>query len=169
VAGGGRIVQLSVSPGGVPKHAVPQARVTRLGLEGDVQRNLEHHGGPERALCLFPMEAITALAAEGHTITPGALGENVTTEGLDWQLVVPGAHLLLGDRVLLQVTRYTSPCHNIAPVFVSRDFSRVSQRRHPGWSRVYTRVLAEGPVRAGDPVRLLSEREAAEVGATAGP
>ena len=155
MAGGARIVQLSVSPGGVPKHAVPQARVTRLGLEGDAHRNLEHHGGPERALCLFPLEAITALAAEGHTITPGALGENVTTEGLDWQLVVPGAHLLLGDRVVLQVTRYTSPCHNIAPVFVGRDFSRVSQKRHPGWSRVYTRVLHEGMIRSGDPARLV--------------
>jgi MOSC domain-containing protein YiiM len=165
----GRIVQLSVSPGGVPKRAVPRAHVTRLGLEGDAHRDQEHHGGPERAVCIFPLEAITALVAEGHTITPGALGENVTTEGLDWQLVVPGAHLLLGDRVLVQVTRYTSPCHNIAPVFVGRDFSRVSQKRHPGWSRVYTRVLAEGAVRAGDPVRLLSEREAAEVGATAGP
>ena len=169
MAGRGRIVQLSVSPGGVPKRAVPQARVTRLGLEGDAHRDHEHHGGPERALCLFPLEAITALAAEGHTIVPGALGENVTTEGLDWSLIVPGAHLLLGDGVLVQVTRYTSPCHNIAPVFVGRDFSRVSQKRHPGWSRVYTRVLAEGALRAGDPVRLLSEREAAEVGAAARP
>ena len=169
MAAAGRIVQLSVSPGGVPKRAVAQARVSRLGLEGDAHRDLEHHGGPERALCLFPLEAITALAAEGHAIAPGALGENVTTEGLDWSLVVPGAHLLLGDRVLLQVTRYTSPCHNIAPVFRGRDFSRVSQKRHPGWSRVYARVVAEGALRGGDPVRLLSEHEAAEVGAAGGP
>jgi MOSC domain-containing protein YiiM len=168
VAAAGRIVQLSVSPGGVPKRAVAQARVSRLGLEGDAHRDLEHHGGPERALCLFPLEAITALAAEGHAIAPGALGENVTTEGLDWSLVVPGAHLLLGDRVLLQVTRYTSPCHNIAPVFRGRDFSRVSQKRHPGWSRVYARVMAEGALRGGDPVRLLGELEAAEVGAAGG-
>jgi MOSC domain-containing protein YiiM len=165
VPGGGRIVQLSVSPGGVPKRAVAQARVTRLGLEGDGHRDHEHHGGPDRALCLFPLEAITALAAEGHAITPGALGENVTTEGLDWSVVLPGTHLLLGDRVLLQVTRYTSPCHNIAPVFRGRDFSRVSQKRHPGWSRVYARVLAEGGLRAGDAVRVLSEREAAEAAA----
>ena len=163
-----RIVQLSVSAGGVPKHAVPEARVTRLGLAGDKQRDLEHHGGPERALCLFPMEAIRNLAAEGHTIVPGAIGENVTTEGLDWSLVVPGAHLLLGEQVLVQVTRDTSPCQNIAPVFRGRDYSRVSQKRHPGWSRVYVRVLAEGELRAGDAVRLLSEREAAEVAAAGG-
>jgi MOSC domain-containing protein YiiM len=163
-----RIVQLSVSAGGVPKHAVAGARVTRLGLAGDQHRDLEHHGGPERALCLFPLEAIRDLAAEGHTIVPGAIGENVTTEGLDWSLVVPGAHLLLGERVLVQVTRYTIPCLNIAPVFRDRDFKRVSQKRHPGWSRVYARVLAEGELRTGDTVRLLSEREAAEVAAAGG-
>jgi MOSC domain-containing protein YiiM len=161
----GRIVQLSVSPGGVPKRAVGEARVTSLGLEGDAHRDAEHHGGPERALCLFPQEAIHALAAEGHTIVPGALGENITTEGLDWSLVVPGAHLLLGEDVLAQVTRYTSPCLNIAPVFRGRDYSRVSQKRHPGWSRVYARVLGEGRLRAGDAVRLLGEREAATIAA----
>jgi MOSC domain-containing protein YiiM len=164
----GRILQLSVSAGGVPKRAVPAARVTRLGLEGDAHRDTEHHGGPDRAVCLFPQEAIRALAAEGHTITAGAIGENVTTEALDWSLVVPDACLLLGERVLLQVTRYTSPCVNIAPVFVGRNYGRVSQKRHPGWSRVYARVLVEGAVRAGDAVRLLSRHEAERISA-AGP
>jgi MOSC domain-containing protein YiiM len=158
----GTIVQLSVSRGGVPKLAVPDAQVTRLGLAGDAHRDEEHHGGPERAVCLFPLEAIHGLVAEGHRVVPGALGENVTTEGLDWTLVVPDMHLLLGERVLLQVSRYTSPCFNIAPLFVDRNFSRVSQKRHPGWSRVYARVLLEGRVRAGDPVRIVSELEAAE-------
>ena len=167
MGGHARIQQLSVSPGGVPKRAVPAARVTRLGLEGDAHRDTEHHGGPDRAVCLFPQEAIRALAAEGHTIVPGSIGENVTTEGLDWSLVVPDVHLLLGEGVLLQVTRYTSPCVNIAPVFVGRDYSRVSQKRHPGWSRVYARVLVEGSLRAGDAVRLLSAREAERIGAAA--
>jgi MOSC domain-containing protein YiiM len=153
----GRVAQLSVSPGGLPKRAVAEARVTRLGLAGDAHRDLEHHGGPERAVCLFPLEAIQRLVAEGHAIVPGALGENVTTEGVDWSTVVPGARLLLGTGVVLEVTRYTSPCSNIAPLFRQRDYSRVSQKRHPGWSRVYARVLTEGVVRAGDAVRLVTE------------
>ena len=151
------VVQLSVSPGGLPKRAVAEALVTRLGLAGDAHRNLEHHGGPARAVCLFPLEAIQELAAEGHTIVPGALGENVTTAGLDWSEVVPGARLLLGERVLLEVTKFTSPCFNLAPLFRHRDFGRVSHKRHPGWSRVYARVLAEGAVRPGDAVRVVSE------------
>jgi MOSC domain-containing protein YiiM len=153
----GRIVQLSVSPGGLPKRAVAAARVTRLGLAGDGHRELEHHGGPDRAVCLFPLEAIQRLVAEGHPIAPGALGENVTTEAVDWSLIVPGARLRLGERVLLEVTTYTSPCFNVAPLFRDRRFGRISQKRHPGWSRVYARVLTEGAVHPGDPVHLVSE------------
>jgi MOSC domain-containing protein YiiM len=165
----GVVVQLSVSPGGLPKRAVSEAFVSRLGLAGDAHRDHAHHGGPDRAVCLFPLEAIAGLVAEGHAVVPGALGENVTTGGLDWSLVVPGAHLLLGERVLLQVSKYTSPCFNIAPLFQARDFGRVSQKRHPGWSRVYARVLAEGRVCAGETVRLLSERQTAEIAAAAAP
>jgi MOSC domain-containing protein YiiM len=163
----GRIVQISVSPGGVPKTAVAAARVTTLGLEGDKQRDREHHGGPERAVCLYAMEAIDKLRAEGHAIVPGAIGENGTVQGLEWAAVIPGSHLRLGDSVVLQVTRFTSPCMNIMPVFKGGDFSRVSEKRHPGWSRVYARVLATGSIRPGDPVRLLSVAEVAEV--TAAP
>ena len=164
--GHGRIAQLSVSPGGVPKHPVSDVRVTPLGLEGDAHL-YEHHGGLKRAVCLFSLEMIDALALEGHAIAPGTIGENVTVEGIDWGLVTPGARLRLGDEVVLEVTRYTSPCYKIAPVFLGGEYSRVSQKRNPGWSRVYTRVLIEGVLRTGDPIRLLGEREAAEVGAAA--
>ncbi len=157
----GRIVQLSVSPGGLPKRAVPEVRVGALGLEGDGHRDREHHGGPERAVCLFSLEAIDTLRGEGHTVAPGALGENVTVAGLDWEAVTPGTRLRLGADVVLEITRYTSPCANIATVFRDRDFARVSQKRHPGWSRVYARVLRDGVVRAGDPVLVLAAEEAA--------
>jgi MOSC domain-containing protein YiiM len=86
---------------------------------------------------------------------PGALGENVTIEGIEWTRVVPGSRLQLGDAVTLEVTRYTSPCINIRPAFVHGEYSRVSEKRHPGWSRVYARVVIPGTVRTGDVVRLL--------------
>ena len=156
----GRIVQISVSAGGVPKRPVAAARVTWLGIEGDTHRDTEHHGGPERALCLFALERIHALQAEGHPIAPGSIGENVTVEGLDWDHVSPGQHLRLGGDVLVQVTRYTSPCRTIRASFRGEDFSRVSQKRHAGQSRVYARVLRTGAIRPGDSVRLLTEGEA---------
>ena len=151
----GRIVQVSVSSGGVPKRPVDAARVTPAGVEGDAHRDHAHHGGPDRAVCLYAMEAIRALATEGHAVQPGTLGENVTVEGLDWPAIEPGARLRLGDEVLLEITRYTSPCVNIQAVFASGDFGRVSHKRHPGWSRLYARVVREGTIRPGDPARLV--------------
>lgn len=152
----GRIVQISVSPGGVPKLPVEAARITTDGVEGDAQRDREHHGGPDRAVCVYSMDAIRALVGEGHVVAPGTLGENVTVEGLDWSRVEPGTRLRLGAGVLLEVTRYTSPCFNIKAAFVGGEFARVSQKRHPGWSRVYTRVLREGMIRTGDPAALVT-------------
>ena len=165
----GRIVQVSVSAGGVPKTAIDRANVTVLGLEGDGHRDPEHHGGPERAVCLFALEAIEALRSEGHPIVPGGLGENLTIAGLDWSAVVPEAIVATGDDVVLQVTRYTSPCVNITRSFLHGDYSRVSQKRHPGWSRVYARVLAPGWVNTGDAVRLLSAVEARAIVGSLGP
>ena len=149
------MVQINISPGGVPKLPVASARVTANGLEGDGHRDLEHHGGPERALCLFSLEQIRALQVEGHTVTSGAVGENLTLEGLDWERVQPGAILELGERVRIEITRYTSPCFNIKSRFLGGDFARVSQKLHPGWSRVYAKVLQPGIISQGDPVRLL--------------
>ena len=57
----------------------------------------------------------------------------------------------------------------MGPLFQGRDFSRISQKRHPGWSRVYARVLVEGHLRPGDPVRLVTEPEADEILAAAAP
>jgi MOSC domain-containing protein YiiM len=151
----GRIVQLNVSPGGVPKRPVARARVTWLGLEGDGHRNAELHGGPDRALCLFPLERIEALRAEGHPVTPGALGENLTVSGIDWDAVGPGARLRVGGAVVIEVTRFTSPCVNIKPAFRDGEYARVSQKRHPGWSRVYARVVTPGEIAPGDAVELL--------------
>jgi len=159
----GRIVQVSVSAGGVPKTAVARAKVTAHGLEGDGHRDHEHHGGPERAVCIFAVEAIEALRAEGHPIVPGGLGENLTIAGLDWNAVVPEAILKIGDELILQITRYTSPCVNITRSFLHGDYSRVSQKRHPGWSRVYARVLVPGAVSTGDPIHLLAGTEARQI------
>jgi MOSC domain-containing protein YiiM len=152
----GTIVQISVSSGGVPKRAVEAAHVTTSGVEGDAHRDLEHHGGPDRAVCLYAREALSALVAEGHPVAPGTLGENVTIEGLDWSKVVPGTRVRLGSEVVLEITRYTSPCVNIKAAFAGGDFGRISQKRHPGWSRVYARVVSEGAIRTGDPARLVS-------------
>jgi MOSC domain-containing protein YiiM len=147
----GRIASLNRSPGGVPKLPVKEAHVTSRGLDGDRQSDLEHHGGPDRALSLYSRERIDALRAEGHPIEPGSVGENITLSGLDWATVVPGVRLRLGD-VTAEVTAYAHPCTVIAGAFSDGVSTRISQKVHPGWSRVYARVVREGSLRVGDGV-----------------
>jgi MOSC domain-containing protein YiiM len=152
----GRIFQLNLSGGGVPKLAVREAVLTPEGLEGDRQRNRRLHGGPERALCLYALEHVLALQAEGHPVFPGSVGENLTLAGLDWARLAPGARLALGDEALVEITSYTKPCKIIAASFLGNDFKRISQTLHPGHSRLYARVLRTGRLRVGDLVRVLN-------------
>ncbi len=151
-----RIFQLNCSPGGLPKLAVREAVVTELGLIGDDHRFPEIHGGPERALCLFSLDRILELQGEGHSIFPGAVGENVTISGLDWDRMKPGQRLVLGEEVLIEITTYTSPCNSIADTFADGKYQRISQKVHPGYSRVYARVLQPGRLTVGQAVRLLN-------------
>jgi MOSC domain-containing protein YiiM len=144
------IHQINLSDGGVPKLPVHEAEVTPLGLAGDRQANTKHHGGPERALCLYALERIAALQGEGHPIFPGSAGENLTLVGLDWAQVIPGTRLLLGDEVVM-------PCAKIAGSFIDGEIDRMAQEQHPGWSRVYAKVLVEGCVQTGDSVYILGD------------
>jgi MOSC domain-containing protein YiiM len=150
----GRIFQLNVSDGGVPKLAVREAVLTPVGLEGDRQQDLRYHGGPKRALCLFALERVLELQGEGHPIFPGSVGENLTVSGLDWARLAPGARLALGAEALVEITSYTAPCKTIAASFREGDFKRISQKVHPGHSRLYARVLRPGRLAVGQPVML---------------
>ncbi len=146
--------QISISPGGVPKTAVPSAHVTREGLTGDRQRNRKFHGGRDRAVCLYSLEMIEGLRSEGHMIAPGSAGENLTLAGLAWPTLAPGDRLWIGESVQLELTSYTTPCRLNAQWFKDGDYTRIAQEAHPGWSRLYARVLREGVVRTGDAVRV---------------
>lgn len=147
----GTLVSINTSKGGVPKLPLPSCLVTVNGLKGDRQRDLEYHGGPDRAVCLFSEDLIAALRAEGHPISAGTIGENFTLKDVSWAEMVPGAAFDVGE-VRIELTDYAAPCNNIAASFRDRRTGRVSQKAHPGWSRLYARVLKEGTVRVGDSV-----------------
>lgn len=151
----GHIFQINRSDGGVPKLPVFSAAVTAEGMEGDRQRDLRNHGGPGRALCLYAIENILDLQREGHLIHPGSIGENVTLFGIDLARLGPGSVLELGDEVVVEITGYAHPCSNIAGSFADGNFSRVSQKLHPGESRLYARVRQGGLLHPGLPVRVV--------------
>ena len=151
----GHLHQISVSNGGVPKLPVSEAWVSFQGVKGDRQRSLAVHGGPDRAVCLFSLEAIEALRREGHSIAPGSSGENLTVAGVQWSTLGPGDQIRIGRTVELQVFSYTAPCKLNAQWFQGGNYRRISQKHHPGWSRLYARVLSEGLVRTGDTVQIV--------------
>lgn len=145
----GIVASVNTSGGGVPKTPRQWARITVNGLEGDRQEDLRYHGGLDRAVSLYSSELIEALRGEGHPIAPGTIGENLTLAGIPWEEMRPDARGQIGD-VLLEITGAVSPCQKIAGSFRDAEFTRVSQKVHPGWSRYYARVLGEGTVSVGE-------------------
>jgi MOSC domain-containing protein YiiM len=145
------VFQINTSPGGLPKLAITEAFVgeTKVGEDG---HNYKGHGGPNAAVCLFSLERILALQAEGHPVFPGALGENLTITGLEWEQLQAGTQLQVGE-VLLEIVSFATPCPKLKPYLT--DIMAVSQEQRPGWGRPYCKVLQTGTVRIGDEVSVI--------------
>ena len=148
----GEVVQLNVSKGGLPKLPVDAVQVGWRGVEGDSQKTRVHHGRPWQALCLWSLEVIEMLQAEGHPIAPGLAGENITVRGLEWADVRAGVRLRVGT-VLCEISAYALPCYQNTEWFLGGDFERMHHERGPV-SRMYATVLEPGAIAIGDPVVL---------------
>jgi len=148
------LVQVNVSGGGMPKVAVPEARVTARGVEGDRQRNRKYHGGPDRAVCLFSEELYGQLREEGIDLRNGDVGENFTTRGLNLQRLGKGDRLRVGGTggCTIEITNVRTPCSSLKKWDV--DLPELIVGRS-GW---VAKVVEEGVVRAADPIDLLPRR-----------
>lgn len=143
----GRVVAICLGPGGIPKRPVDEAQVGPLGFEGDAHRYVLH-GGTDRALCLFSTEDYASLNADGVAAKPpGAFGENVLTEGIDYAQLRAGDRLELGDEVVIELFDIREPCATLKKV----------DRRFPdlmvGRSGFVCRVVRGGLLRPGAAVR----------------
>lgn len=150
--GSGLVIQVSGSKGGLPKTPLLLAQVDNTGVEGDRQATRRHHGAPVQALCLFSAEVIDEFAAQGHPVTYGATGENLTIRGLDWSKLRAGLELEIGG-VTCRLTAPAVPCSQNSPWFTDGDFSRLSHTKHPGHSRWYASVVRGGTIQASDQVQ----------------
>jgi len=147
----GRVLQVNVSPGGVPKHSVDRAWIATDGLVGDAHRHRYVHGGPHRAVALLGIEAIERVQADGHPIEPGSVGENLTTMGIELSHLPVGTRLAIGSAVL-ELSGPANPCDVIKGSFRDGKSGRISILTHPSDSRMYARVIVEGEVCAGDEI-----------------
>ncbi len=149
--GRGVVGQVNRSGGGVPKTPVDRVLVGPKGLEEDRQQNRRHHGRPWQALCLWSVEIIAGLQSEGHPISAGSAGENLTLSGLAWSTLTPGVRLRVGTAVV-QVTSYAVPCVKNSRWFTDGEVGRMAQEVRPGASRLYASVVVPGVVACGDEV-----------------
>ena len=103
------VVRIHTSLGGLPKFPIAEAVVHRLGIEGDAVAHPKFHGGPLQALLLITEEGIEELKAMGYPVFPGAMGENITTRGLDRRQMRTGQRYRIGQ-IVVQLTKVRVPC-----------------------------------------------------------
>jgi MOSC domain-containing protein YiiM len=156
---GGRILQLNISNGGMPKYPILQGEITAKGLAGDVQRNRQVHGGPDQSLLLITQEAIEELRAAGWPVYAGALGENLTVTGLDRRDLRAGQRLRAGQAII-EITKPRKPCRHLDVYGEGIQAAVYSKTAAPGtgvWglSGFYCRVLQPGAVFPGDIIELI--------------
>ena len=140
-----RLVQLSTSPGGMPKRPVAAALVSFDGVDGDWQTNRKYHGGRDRAICLFSEELYAELRTIGIDLKNGSVGENFTTTGLDLKALQPGDRIQVGA-CTIEITDVRVPCRNLNQ-WNPNLLAEIKGRS--GW---VAKVIEEGMVRAGDVV-----------------
>lgn len=139
-------------------HVLGPIAVTTANLEGDGQADLRVHGGPEKAINVYPSEHypywIETLAFENFPF--GAFGENFTTSGaLENDLCIGDIFESEGPHaVTLQISQPRQPCWKLSRRWNIKDLSaQVERNGKTGW---YFRVLREGQIETGSMLKLIS-------------
>jgi MOSC domain-containing protein YiiM len=153
----GVILQVAVSDGGLPKLPVSGGLISFLGIEGDRHAHPEVHGGPRQAVLLVSSEGIDELKGRGYPLFWGALGENLTTRGLDFRRLGVGQRLRAGG-ALLEITKARGPCTALDVYGASLKDEiydarvKAGDAGSPRWgmSGLYASVIEPGPVRPED-------------------
>lgn len=154
----GPAIQQVVS--GIRKQSLQgSVRILRLGVAGDEQADLTVHGGPDKAVYLYPHEHYAfwngvrqQALKQTSNLLPGAFGENLTTTGLLESELWVGDRLQL-DELVLEVTEPRAPCYKFAALMGYPH--AVKQMLQSGYSGVYLKVVCPGAVQAGTQILLV--------------
>jgi MOSC domain-containing protein YiiM len=137
-----------------------------LGVEGDahlgelVQHRSRVARDPSqpnlRQVHLLHAELLDDLRRSGFTLTPGQMGENITTRGIDLLALPRGTRLHLGSSAVVEVTGLRNPCtqlDEIQPGLTAATLEREAGGNTIRKAGIMSVVLVEGEVRAGDSIR----------------
>ena len=138
---------------GIRKEAVEEAFLTREGFRGDGVADLRFHGGPDRAVCVYPYEHYSRWAGEFESPLPAsAFGENLTVSNMLEADVHIGDTFQLGEAVI-QITQGRIPCSTITKR-TNQPFL-LKRMVETGFTGYLCRVLVEGKVRRDSKITLI--------------
>ncbi|MBV8694931.1 MAG: MOSC domain-containing protein [Ktedonobacteraceae bacterium] len=141
--------------------------LAELGVEGDAHlgKTVKHRSRVKvdptqpnlRQVHLIHAELHDELRAAGFTVSPGQMGENITTQGINLLALPTGTRLHLGDKAVIEVTGLRNPCVQLdhfqsglmAAVLGHDEHGKLIRK-----SGVMGIVLASGTVRPGEPIRV---------------
>jgi len=130
-------------------------RATHQGLEGDGVGDLKHHGGSDKAVCVYSIDHYGYWEETlGIRMPDAAFGENFSVTGMDENSVCVGDRYRIGTATM-QVSQPRQPCSTLAARYGREDFVRLVV--NSGKTGFYLRVLEEGTVAAGDSISLLEQ------------
>lgn len=123
-------------------HRVPMRRVDQVEARGDYGLWGDRHAAPQsdRQVLIIEQEIL-----DGFGLPPGAVRENLTTRGVEYNGIAAGARIRVGAVVL----EATGPCRPCARMDEIRPGLRAALRGRRG---TLCRVLQGGVVAPGDPV-----------------
>lgn len=122
--------------------------LSKLNFQGDGQADLVHHGGKEKAVCVYPYEHYSFWEDElRKNLKYGAFGENLTTRGFLETDVCIGDIFELGEAIV-QVSQPRQPCYKLSVRYGVPHM--VLKVQETGYTGFYFRVLKEGFVSQSD-------------------
>ena len=165
----GRVIAVSVSG----SHTMSKPNVARirlvegLGVEGDAHMGatVKHRSRVARdptqpnlrQVHLIHAELLDELRAKGFDVSPGLMGENVTTWGVDLLGLPTGARLHLGSDAIVEVKGLRNPCYQLDGLqqgLMQATLDRDAEGAHIRKAGVMSVVIAGGDVRVGDDIRV---------------
>ena len=141
--------------------------IAGLGVAGDAHlgKTVKHRSRVKadptqpnlRQVHLIHSELHEELAEKGFAVTPGQMGENITTQGIDLLALPTGAKLHLGDTAVVQITGLRNPCNQLNGIqegLMAAVLDKDEEGNLIRKSGVMGVVLAGGELKAGDAIRV---------------
>ncbi len=143
---------------GIEKQQIQEVYLSSHGFEGDDVADKKHHGGPDRAVCLYPAEHYQQWEQElGKALPTAAFGENLTVTNMLETDICIGDIYKIGDAII-QITQGRIPCSTIDRYTEANTL--LKRLIETGYTGYLARVLEEGVICADSTIEVVEKHPA---------